>query len=286
MSDEKDGVQALAGDTTPAPDTPSVPVDDGIIDLDALEEVKPEPAEGEEGEAKPEGEQKPEGDDKKKLSGAARAKLREQRLLNEIADRDRRLEELSRQTPAKTAGEGDDKPPEEKDYPDWFAWQRALTAHEAGKKASEAVSKVLQTREESDRSVKQAAAIRERTTAHLERVEDARDVIADFDQVMEGMKGVNVRQELIDEITSSDKSAYLTYHLAKNPDKLEALNALSGRELAREMGRLEASIELPTAKKQTNAPPPLKTPKGGSSPPSQEAILDSWMKKKYGNRGA
>jgi hypothetical protein len=126
-------------------------------------------------------------------------------------------------------------------------WQR-------GRKA---IREEFQTKETSERETKQAEIARERKDAHLERVEDAREVIADFDQVMEGMKGVNVRDELIDEIMSSSNSAVIAYHLAQNPDKLDALNSMSGRELAREMGRLEATVKLPEAKRATTAPAPF-----------------------------
>ena len=175
------------------------------------------------------------------------------------------------------------KPPKEDDFPgDYFAYQRALTAYEAGKKASEAINKAFSDRDEADRSVKQSEIVRQRAEAHAERVEDAREIIADFDEVMGEMKGVNVRNDVIDEIMQSDKSALLAYHLAKNPEKLDALNRMSPRELAREMGRLEATVQMPTAKKQTSAPPPASAVKGGASPSSAESDLSSWLKKTYG----
>ena len=90
-------------------------------------------------------------------------------------------------------------------------------------------------------------------------------MIADFDKVLGTMKDVNVRQEVIDEIMSSDNSAELAYHLAKNPEKLFAMDRMSGRELAREMGRLDATVKLPVANKQTKAPAPLSAVKGGAS---------------------
>lgn len=225
----------------------------------------------------------------KKLSGAQRAKIREARLLSELQAREREIEELRRSTPATTASETDDKPPKEEDFNgDWFAWQRAMTAYEAGKAVSTAIEKQTKTREQSEHRAKQAEIARERQVAHLERVEDAREVIADFDQVMKGMDGVNVRQDVIDEIMSSDKSALLAYHLAKNPDKLTAMDRMSARELAREMGRLEASVRMPTAKKQTTAPTPLEPLKGGASgsfDPEKASMDDYVAKRKAGWKG-
>jgi hypothetical protein len=87
---------------------------------------------------------------------------------------------------------------------------------------------------------------------------------------------------VIDEIKSSENSALLAYHLAKNPDKLNALNSMSARELAREMGRLEATVKMPEAKRATTAPAPLSRPKGGAAPRSQDADLAAYLKRTYG----
>jgi len=271
---------------TPDVTTTETPVNDGFIDLDAQTEAAAEPSDDDD-QPKPDGDTaKPDGEEeKKKLSGAQRAKLREQRLLNELSARDRELEELrSKVAPAaRTASDNDPKPPREEDFNgDFFAYQTAKTAYEAGKAAAEAVEKRLGAREQSDRQAKQAEMTRERDVAHLERVEDAREVIADFDQVMKGMDGVQVRQDVIDEIKSSENSALLAYHLAKNPDKLNALNSMSARELAREMGRLEATVKMPEAKRATTAPAPLSRPRGGAAPQSQESDLAAYLKRTYG----
>jgi hypothetical protein len=204
MADDEKLAEAPAGEITP--------VDDGIIDLDAREEIKSETTDEEEEAAK--AKEEPADDKKageeeqqKKPSGAQRAKIREARLLNELQAREREIEEL-RRTPAAKAGDSEAKPPREEDFNgDWFAFQTAKTAYEAGKAAGEAVDKRLGAREESERQTKQAEIAREREAAHLERVEDAREVIADFDQVMKGMDGVQVRNDVIDEIMSSDNSA-------------------------------------------------------------------------------
>jgi hypothetical protein len=285
MSDEN--TLAATPDGTTTTETPVTPVDDGIIDLDAPEEVKEE-GDGDktEGEEKPEAAAKPEdeeakAEERKKLSGAQRAKLREQRLLQENSDLQRRLEEATRKTPAADASDAD-KPPREEDYPDWFAWQQAMTAFNAGKAVRDEIRKDRETREATERSTKQAEIARERREAHLERVEAAREVIADFDQVMKKMDGVQVRQDVIDEIMSSDKSDLISYHLAQNPNELDALNAMNSRELARAMGRLEATLKMPEAKKATSAPAPLSRPKGGAAPSSQESILEGYLNKKYG----
>jgi hypothetical protein len=217
---------------------------------------------------------------KTKLSGAQRAKIREQALRDEIAARDRELEAL-RKAPAEKAG-ADPKEPKEEDFNDFLAFTVAKATFEA-QRAAEAAVKSSRDREASERAAEQATADKQqRALDHQERVTAAKAVITDFDTVMEGMKGVEVRDDLIDEIMSSKNSAVIAYHLAQNPSELEALNRMSPRELAREMGRLEATLKLPEAKKQTSAPPPLSKQKGGASPPSQEKSLSAWLDKKYG----
>ena len=67
----------------------------------------------------------------------------------------------------------------------------------------------------------------------------------------------------------------LAYHLASHPDKLAELNHMSARERAREIGRLEATLKMPTGKKQTTAPPPPSTLKGGAAPHTKlEEVAD------------
>lgn len=289
MAEEQALAETPVVEVPATPNTPETPVnlDDGIVDLDAQPEVqqREEESEGEQPEGGKDADAKTEeakAEEKKKLSGAQRAKLREQRLAAENAELQRKLEEATRKTPANDAG-ADEKPPREEDFNgDWFAYQRALTAWDAGKAVRDEIRKDREARESSERETKQAQIARERHTAHLERVEAAREVIADFDEVMKGMDGVSVRHDVIEEIMASDKSAEISYYLATNPDKLSALNSMSGRELARQMGRLEATVKLPEARKQTSAPAPLSRPKGGTAPPSQEARLQAWLKKQYG----
>lgn len=277
MADE-DTLAATPGDATP--------VNDGFIDHDAVEAAEADaPNDGDEDKAKVE-EPKPDDEEKpKKPSGAQRAKIREQRLLQELDAERRANEELRRSTPAKEASDTAEKAPREEDFNgDFFAFQNAKTAFEAGKAAREAIRDEFKTREDSERSTKQAEVERERKIAHAERVEDAREVIADFDEVMGKMKGVNVRNEVIEEIMSSDKSALLAYHLANNPEKLNAMNTMSARELAREMGRLEATVALPSAKKATTAPAPHSRLGGGAAPSSQESDLAAYLARTYPKR--
>lgn len=66
---------------------------------------------------------------------------------------------------------------------------------------------------------------------------------------------------------ASPKAALIHLYLAQNRETARELNALKGKELAREVGRLEAKVHLPQAKKATEAAPPPSAPKGGGAAP-------------------
>lgn len=257
MTDETAAAGVTAGEAQTTTPVETQPVEikaetqetpaEAPVETKAEPEVKPEDGEADTGQ-----------DDKpKRLSGSQRMKRQREALLAENNELQRRIDELSK--PKDTS----EKAPEEKDFPgDYLAYERARSAWET----RQAVRDEFRRRETVEAEYKQREIRREIADAHAERVEEARDVITDYDATMAQMKGVNVRQDVIDEIMESDKSALLAYHLAKNPERLRALNAMSGKELAREIGRLEGSVRMPAANKQTKAPPPPTQVKGGSSP--------------------
>lgn len=255
-------------------DTPEVAAPE-VKDAVVPEGEAPAEKEGEEGETDAEGQPR-------KRSGVQRLKARNTFLQTELADRERRLEEFERQTRAVDPG---DKEPSENDYPnDYFAFERAKTAYEVRKVIRE------ENRKSQEGSIKNERQniMRERSMAHLERVESAKETITDFDQVVKSASGISITTEVGEEILSSEKSELLTYYLAKNPDKLRALNSMTGRELAKEIGRLEGSVRMPAARKQTAALAPLTPLKGGAAgsfDPVSASMEDYAAKRKAGWRG-
>jgi len=258
MTDETQGTASPPAEgTTPAP---------------VAEEVTKQITETPEGDTQVETtSEQPESEatERKRLSGAQKAKRRETFLLNQLADRERELQEVRSR---KTEDQADaDKPPKEEDFNgDWTAYVAARAAFEAGK----AVESKLTARETRAMEAKRSETERERDLEHLERVEEAREIITDYDKVMAGMKGVSVSNDLIREIKSSESGALIAYELARNPDRLQSMNHMTPMELAREMGRLEASVKKPAGKKQTTAPPVPTTLKGGAAPAIDLAKAD------------
>lgn len=226
-------------------------------------------------------------DAKKKLSGAQRAKLREQRLLDDLEARDREIAELrtKAKAPAQDAGVDPNMPKEADFNGDYFAFTTAMTEYKAGIAAQKAIDERFKSREDADHAEREQKRQRAIDLDHAERVEAAKEVITDFDAAMEGMKSVNVRNDLIGLIKSDENSAVITYYLAKNPDKLAEINRLPPLQMAKEIGRLGAEQKLPEPKKATAAPLPLRKAGGsGPAPVNQERLLQQWMDKKYGKK--
>lgn len=253
--------------------------------LDAkVEETKETPAEPNKAEAS-DGDQPAEGDKPAKIPGSRREKIKNNILRRENAELQRQLEDAQRRLKPANESAPEDKEPQEADFNgDYIAFERAKTAYEVRK----VVREENQRLEAGKRSSEQAEEWREHVTAHEERIEEARDVITDFDEVMATAKDIRINPEVGKEILLSEKSALLSYYLAKNPDKALALNGMTGRELAREIGRLEGSVRMPAAKKQTAAPAPITNIKGGAAPsfdPSSSSMEEYVAKRTAGWSG-
>jgi len=116
---------------------------------------------------------------------------------------------------------------------------------------------------ERERAVREAQ--RERLELYNEYADQVRERVPDFDKVIATAKDITIKPEVVQELLASDKSALLQYHLAKNPDKARELNGMTGRELAKEIGRLEGRVHLPQPKKATEAAPPPAQVRGGAT---------------------
>jgi hypothetical protein len=212
-------------------------------------------------QSEPEGEDS-QDDKPKRLTRSQRLQRTNARLANENAELYARLEAASKgQSPQK------DSEPKEADFNgDYFAYQRALTAWEVKKEVREE----FETHRKVDDTKRMAARQREMIQDFEERSEDFRERIPDFDKTLEAFvkEGGRFSPVLVEELHTSDVGPALAYQLAKNPQLANALNEMSPREVAREIGRLEAKVSLPNPNKQTKAPPPLSTPKGGAAQPA------------------
>jgi hypothetical protein len=275
---ESDGLASPPAETPIAavvPETPVVetPVDPGPVDLDA----KPEPEVAEVVEQKPD-ELAVDDDgetERKKIPGSQKLKRRLQLIESDYEAATARAAELEKKlaqfnTPQQPEGRpGVDREPKESDFPnDYLAFERSVVAWNSRQAVREEFARLQQTHQQEQTQRQRREALIERQEAYEEQATTARERIPDFDKIIASASDVKItNEELVDEIMASPKAALIHLHLAQNRETARELNALKGKELAREVGRLEMRLHLPQAKKATEATPPPSTPKGGAAPP-------------------
>lgn len=231
-----------------------------IRDLDAVPEVKAETPETETEQDQPEGETDS-TDEPKRLTRSQRQQRKLARLSTMLAERDAEVERLK----ATTAKSDTDSEPKEADYNgDWTKYQ----ADYAAWKATKSIKGILDEEKQTQRAAALQEKANEATEDFLERVEEVKTKLPDFDKVMNTFEknGGKFAPHVIEEIRDSDKGPQLAYQLAQAPGLVAELNAMSPRDAAREIGRLEAKASLPKPRTQTQAPAPLTSLKGGASP--------------------
>lgn len=207
--------------------------------------------------AEPEGEEA----ERKRLSRTQRLARKNARLSTIVADQAAELE-----TFRKSAAATQDAEPKEADFNgDYLAYQRALSKWDTKQLLKEALPKVAPEKRQPDvREIDRQEAGQE----FLENAKQIKTSITDYDQTIEAFEkaGGKFAPHVIEELLEiGDKGPLLAYHLAKTPGLAAELNAMSPRDAAREIGRLEAKATLPERKTQTKAPAPLSAVKGGAA---------------------
>ena len=210
--------------------------------------------------AETEGEGEGEGasdEPRRRESGTRRLKRQRDALASENAELHRRLHEIGQR-----GGADADPEPQEKDFSgDRRRYEQAHNAWTIRR----AVSGEFRRRDEAESAGRRHAAARELAEAYAERLDEARERIADFDATVQAMSGRQVNDPLFDSIMASEKGPLIAYHLAKHPQRFAELNALGGTPLAIEIARLEGSVRMPSGNRQTGANAPPSSVKGGAA---------------------
>ena len=81
--------------------------------------------------------------------------------------------------------------------------------------------------------VREAEVHREHVVAHLDQVEELKERVPDFHDAMKVAATIKLREDVLDEILRSEKSALVQHHLAKNSEKARELNGLSSARCRR-----------------------------------------------------
>ena len=137
-------------------------------------------------------------------------------------------------------------------------------------RANTAVREFQKQQEEERRT----AAAAEARKVYESRIEDARKVHADYDDVVP-QADIHTHRAVLDYVFFDSKvPGQIAYHLAKNPDFLKQLNSMSPTAAVAEIGALAKTFEKPKAngaeaqpevtRRSSGAPPPI-TPLDTSS---------------------
>jgi hypothetical protein len=168
----------------------------------------------------------------------------------------------------KTGQDGTDEP-KASDYAQG-EWDPEFIAEKAAYKAAKKISDTLSERDRLSAADKAAATRQEILQDFEDRTASFKVLTPDFDDKVASLVKTlpnGFAPHVAEELFESEVGPALLYQLASDPRKAAELNAMSPREVAREIGRLEGKTSLPNPKKQTSAPPPLKTPSGAAAKP-------------------
>lgn len=166
--------------------------------------------------------------------------------------------ERGTQQPSTPATEPQTGPPDPDDFETDDAYNRAVARHEAREILREEREQDAVQRQLADQDAQLQQARRQLQTS----IEAARETYDDFDELMETSDAAP--SDLLKKaVAYNDNAGHLGYHLLKNPDDMERLNAITAPQtLLRELARFEARV-LP-AEPDDPPPPPRRTP---SAPP-------------------
>ena len=191
-------------------------------------------------------------------------------------------------------GQDGESVPKAADYPQG-EWDPGYIADLAAHKAAAKISETLAERDKRSVVEKAAATRQEMLEDFEDRTAAFKVLTPDFDaKISELSKTLpnGFAPHVTEELMESEVGPALLYQLASNPRLAAELNAMSPREAAREIGRLEGKTSLPNPKKQTSAPPPLKTPTGAAARPvdvhalAKSDDLDAYIAMRHQERKA
>lgn len=265
--------------TAPAESEQATPTEASVQEQDAAPENAETEATPEEHDAgKAEEEDRP-----AKLTRNQRLQRKAARLATMVAEQAAQIEEFKRNSESKA------DLPKVEDYPQGEfdpGYVSDLAAHKAAQK-------IIGNLDERDMKAKTEQIKTARMEAFEEfesRAEELKQRIPDYGESLAALEAAigQFAPHVVEELLDSEIGPLLAYQLSKNVKLAASLNSMSARDAAREIGRLEAKASLPKPKTTTQAPEPLKQPKGGASAPKdpEKMSMDEYMAWRKGQSAA
>jgi len=263
-------------ETTETPAAETEQVEEGTTETETDEQAADDADAAEKADGEGDEDETPdeEQDDEKpkKLSRSQRMKRQIETLRAQLAQAEQRATDPERKPV-------DPAPKFEAFNGDFDAYDAARIKWAAREAIREQQTVFQQTQEQRMQEELQAETIREFQASQAA----ARKAIPDFEAVVSKAQ-IPVSRHVGELILESDKAGLLQYHLATRPELVDELNGLSPADAARRIGRLEGRLSYPKPRTETKAPPPSAKLRGGATPSSPDADLDSWLTKKYGKK--
>lgn len=110
------------------------------------------------------------------------------------------------------------------------------------------------------------------------KVNKARSVAPDFDEVFSNVADVPFAQVALDAVAQHPKGAEIAYILGKDPSEAYRIAALAPYQQLMAIGEVAARANLPKPKTVSTAPSPVKPVSGGASNSAPPADMDEWVK--------
>lgn len=242
-------------------------------------EVTEVPPTGEEA-ATPEASATPESGDTpadKPKKGGVQKRIGE--LVREREDAKREAEYWRKQA-LEDKGKPEPKPQtEEKPKVDQFQSYEEYLEALADWKAEQKFTEREKKREQETRQERASREFNELRSTFAQRAEQAAEKYEDFEEVAFS-PDVPVSEAMVPAILSSEHGPDLMYYLGQNPKEAARIARLSPIAAARELGKLEAKLSEPPAKRPSKAPEPI-NPVGGRADAGKDPskMTDAeWMK--------
>lgn len=117
--------------------------------------------------------------------------------------------------------------------------------------------KVAQTTKTLAQDAAKGVVQHERQANYQDRLAEAKATITDFDAVLGKAADMQIKDYVAEAVVDSERGPEIFYHLAQHPDVAERLNGLSPVKAALEIGKLEAQLSAPVARRASQAPAPI-----------------------------
>lgn len=146
--------------------------------------------------------------------------------------------------------------PMKESFATYDEYVEALTDWKAEQRVTAALTDVNNRIEQRESSQSAAQVKANRAKNWTERAEATRQILNDFDEVLNAAQGAVIERHTAELLEDSPHGPALAYKLAKDPELLDKLNNMSPQAAAKEFGKMEAVFDGHATASAPSAPNP------------------------------